>query len=146
MVLLDMMAGVFEQFAVGNPAGTGRLAGAAAQAQVNVPHRGSADWQPPVLDGAHEINAPTGGIIFVAGFQIGRAGREAKTTVNAGQRLVVVEETFRQSTAFSRLTEGELRGVHSGKRGKTCFGSNSSLTRCINLFGNSSLAGCGPPR
>src|SRR5207302_818720 len=87
IMLLDMVAGVFQQFAIGHSAGTGRFAGAAAEAEIDVPHGGVAQREPTVLNGAHEVDAAAGRIVLVAGLQISRAGGQTEPAVDARERL-----------------------------------------------------------
>jgi hypothetical protein len=94
VLLFDVVAGVFEQFAVFHATGAGGFARPAAEAEINMPHRGVAQRKASVLHGAHEIDAAAGRVVFVARFQIGWARRQAQPAMDAGERLVVVEEMF----------------------------------------------------
>ena len=68
------------------------LAGAAAEAQIDVADGGVAEREASILHGAHEMDATARRIVFVAGFEIGRAGGKAEAAVNARERFLVVEE------------------------------------------------------
>ena len=112
-MLLHMIARVFKKIAVLDAAWTRDFAGAAAEAKVEMPNCFGIQGKPATLDGAHEVNAATRGIVFVSGFQISRAGRKAEAAMNAGHRFLFVEE----------------RRDHAGKADKTPRGSKVSLTR-----------------
>src|SRR5947208_9036841 len=91
-MLFDVVPGVFEQFAVFHATGAGGFARPAAQTEINMPHRGVAQRQAPLLHGAHEVDAAAGRIIFVARFQVGWARRQAQSAMDASEGLLVVEE------------------------------------------------------
>ena len=84
-----MGAGVIDQMHVVDARRTGRHAGQAGQAAVDVlddlAARRLALFQ-HVLD---EIDAPARGIVFVSEQQIGRAGRGAKAAMHAGPQDLV---------------------------------------------------------
>src|SRR5204862_574045 len=97
VMVFDVLAGVFEQFAVFHATRAGGFARPAAEAEINMPHGSVAQRQASVLHGAHEVDAAAGRVVFVAGFQIGWARRQAQPAMNAGERLVVVDKMFRLS-------------------------------------------------
>ena len=117
-MFLDVVAGAFEQRAVLHAAGTDGFAGAAAEAQIEVMHGRIAERQASILHGAHEVDAAAGRIVFVAGFEIGRAGRQAQPAVDARQRLGLVEKAI----------DGGGR-IHVGRSGRMPFGSKVLLIR-----------------
>jgi hypothetical protein len=59
-MFLNVVTRVFQQIAVLHAAGTNRFARAAAEAEINMAHRRVAQRQPPILHGAHQVNAPRG--------------------------------------------------------------------------------------
>src|SRR5205823_11915539 len=105
-----------------------RFAGAATKTEINMPHSGVAQRQPTVLNRAHEVNASARRIVFVAGLQISRAGRQIQSAMDAGERLVVVQEAF-DGAAGARRADGGFGGVHGGSCGKMCFESKAAFTR-----------------
>ena len=73
----------FDQAAVLDTGGTGSLAAAAIEAQVQVPLDCIRHFQPTVGHRSHQIDAAAGAVIFVACFQIRWAGRRAESAVDA---------------------------------------------------------------
>ena len=119
VMFLDVVAGGFEQFAILDAARADGLAGAAAEAQIDVADGGVAEGETSILHGAHEMDATARRIVFVASFEIGRAGGKAEATVDAREGFLVVEE--------GRGRRGN--GIHKGRSGRMCFGSKVSLMR-----------------
>src|SRR5438270_2856384 len=140
-----MVARVLEQFAVRHAAGANRFAGAATKTEINMPHSGVAQRQPTVLNRAHEVNAAARRIVFVAGLQISRAGRQTQSAMDARERLVVVKEAFDGAAGAGRAGGG-FGGVHGDSSGKMCFGSKAAFTRRVNSMGRPSLGGIASPR
>ena len=97
VMALDVVASGFEERAVLDAAGTGGLAGAAAEAKVDVAHGGVGQRQAAVLERAHEVDSAAGRVVLVAGLQVGRARGKAEAAVDAGKRLVVIEEACRSA-------------------------------------------------
>jgi hypothetical protein len=70
MMCLHMVAGVFQQVAVGDPAGTDRLAGPAPEAKIEMSHRRFPEREPSLLERAHQVDAPPRGIVLIPCLQI----------------------------------------------------------------------------
>src|SRR5204863_8381473 len=82
---LDMIACVFEEIAVCHATGADGFTGAAAETTVNVGDGRTAERQPAILHGAHEIDAPARRIVFVAGLEVRRARGETQAAMDARQ-------------------------------------------------------------
>jgi hypothetical protein len=80
--VLHRLARPFEQLAEAHARGTGRLAGAAAEAQVGLLGQGF-EGKAPLGDAAHQVDAPARRRALAARLAVGRAVREAKTAVDA---------------------------------------------------------------
>lgn len=106
---VEVIAGGFEEVSVGDAAGAGGFAGAAAEAKVEVPDGGAVWGKAPRGEGTHQVDASARGIVFVAGFEIGGAGGEAEAAMDAGGCALRIEEGGRGAGGW---------GVHSGKGGR----------------------------
>jgi hypothetical protein len=72
MVLLDVSACVFKQAAILHTARASGLARTAPEAEVDVAHNLRSQLNPAGIQGAHEIDAATRRIVFVAGLEVSR--------------------------------------------------------------------------
>jgi hypothetical protein len=103
-LVLHFDAEWFEQSAVLDSAGAGSFAAAAIEAGVEVATNGGCEGEPLINDCAHEVDATAGAVVFVAGFDIGGAGRGAESAVDA------VKEAF----VGDGLTDDRQRGGRCG--------------------------------
>ena len=88
----NVVSGLFEQLAVLHAAGAGGLAGPTAKTEID---RADGRWshgESALLQCPHEINSPTGRVVFVPGLQVRGTGGQAETAMNAGQRLLMIQE------------------------------------------------------
>jgi hypothetical protein len=92
MPLLDMIARRFDQFTILDPARAGGLARPATKARIHVANGFRIQRGPPFIQRPHQVNAPAGGKILVPRLEIGWAGPEAKTTMDAGHRFGLVQK------------------------------------------------------
>ena len=81
-----------DQLAVLHAGGTGGFAGAAIEAELEMPLDARRELQPPVGDGPHQVDAAARTIVLVASFDVRRAGRRAEAAVDAVEQQVVVED------------------------------------------------------
>ena len=88
----DVRAGFFQQLAILNSAGTSSFARPATKTKIDRAHDRRRHRQPAGVERAHEVNSPARRIIFVTRFEISRTRGEAEPAVNAGQRLLLIEE------------------------------------------------------
>jgi hypothetical protein len=70
---LKVIASMLEQIAILHAAGTDGFAGSTAKTQVDMPNGGVAQWQPAMLNCAHQVNPSAWRVILVAGFKVSRA-------------------------------------------------------------------------
>src|SRR4051812_46915214 len=82
-----------------------------------------------ILKRAHEVNATARGVVLIAGFQIGRAGREAKTAMDAGERFVIIEKW-----------RGRHARSQSASSGRILLGSKVSFTRRFSSVGTAGFS------
>jgi hypothetical protein len=87
--VLHFNAEGFEEPAVLNTAGAGCFAAAAIETGVEVPADGLGERQSAVDDGAHEIDAAAGAVIFIPGFDVCGTGGCAKAAVDAVEKAFV---------------------------------------------------------
>ena len=91
VLVVDPLAGRFQNPPVRDGGGAGRLAGAAAQAQVEMPgHVGVLRRQRALVHLPHQHDPPARAVRLAARFQIGRAGRQAQAAVDAGHQVLFV--------------------------------------------------------
>jgi len=138
--MFDVVASLFEQTAVLDPTWADGFAGAAPQAQINVPHRGRLERQPALLQGPHKVDATSWGVVLVTCLEIGGASTEAEPAMDARSRLSVIEEQAVPSPCSRRVLV-DVQCVHVGRSAKMCFGSNSSLRRRSRTGSAGALAG-----
>ena len=87
----DVGARGFEQLAVLHARRADALAGAAAEAALDVAReRAGLYAQPPLLDRAHQVDAPARAVVLVARLHVGRAGFEAQPAVDAREQLALL--------------------------------------------------------
>ena len=96
-------AGV-DQLPVGHVCGAGRLAGAAAQASIQVPYQGGPRFQPAARQSLHERDATAWGLAF--------------------HGLQAIGGTMRQAEAALHAAVGEFQGETAG------MGHGESMPRC----------------
>src|SRR5579863_9841295 len=101
---LDLPARGFNQPAVFHARRAGRFAGAAIEAQVEVPHHAFAERQAPLLHLNHLVDASSRRVHLLPQFAIGWAGVQAQAAVDA---LRVVVPAW-------RLTGAEVRDREIG--------------------------------
>jgi hypothetical protein len=84
MMLFNVIACVLQQVAILDATRTSHFAGAASEAEIDVMDGRIAQRLPALLQCSHQVDASAWRIVFIAGFQIRRARRQAKTAMNAG--------------------------------------------------------------
>lgn len=87
--LLHFDAEGFEESAVLDSAGAGGFAAAAVEAGVEVSLDSGCEFESAIDDSAHEVDASAGAIVFVTGFDVGRAGGGTESAVDAVEKTVV---------------------------------------------------------
>jgi len=105
VVALNVLPGFFKQLPVLDAARANRLASPAAQAKIDVSRSRLDEGQPAVLKRAHQIDAAPRRVIFVAGLQISGTGGKAESTVNARQRLLLIEKMGRWSVDWIGISD-----------------------------------------
>src|SRR5262245_57121779 len=92
VLVFDILASCLQQSSVLNSARTGRFASAAPQTKVNVADTGIAQREPACLQRAHNVDATTWRIVFVAIFQVRWTRPKAQAAMHAGKCLRLIQE------------------------------------------------------
>ncbi len=108
--LLHRHAERLDQLAVLHARGTGRLAGAAVEAQLQVPAHFAGQLQAAIGHRAHQIDAAARAVVLVPQLHIRRAAGRAQAAVDAIEKQLVVDARAR---------------VALGLRGRRMIGSAS---------------------
>src|SRR5947208_11325374 len=82
VMALDMVAGVFEEVAIFDATGANGFTRAAAKTEVQMAHRRIGQSQLALLNCAHQIDAATRRVVFVAGFQVSGASSQTESAMN----------------------------------------------------------------
>ena len=117
-----------DQVAVRHAAGTGRLAGEAAEAAVDM-RRGGSKTERALEHLLHQHDPPARRIHLLPQFLVGRAGGETKTAVHAG-RYCLRHRLSKWSQRFAR--NGVLH--QSSSEGKRWSGSKACLTAASTAY------------
>ena len=91
VALLDGQAERLDQPAVADARGTGRFAGPAVQAQFQVSAHAVGQRRIAVGHHSHQLDAAARPVVLVAQLGVGRAGRGAKSAMDAGQQQFGVD-------------------------------------------------------
>ena len=85
MLAFQMISCVLKQVSVFHSARAGCFARPATETKIYVSYRSFVNRCAPRLHGAHEINAATRRVVFIARFQVSGASREAKPAMDTGE-------------------------------------------------------------
>src|SRR5258706_8232018 len=92
MLLFNERTRRLDEVAVAYTRWARRLAGAAAEAKIEMPHHVRRHRQRSLLEALHEIDAPARRIHFGTQLDVCRACRQAQPAVHAVEKLIVLDE------------------------------------------------------
>src|SRR5438477_12731566 len=99
-----------------NARGAGRLAGAAAEAEIEVPHDLPRRQERTVLERTHEVDTPARRVRLGTQLEVRRARGETEPAVHAGVELLVLDEAHRVTARASLFPRAGRDNVASGRR------------------------------